>query len=156
MSMEIELKYAVPNLETFERLRALHRLGEYGLREMGEKRLVDHYMDTRERAALRGSYAVRLREDLGGGPWLVTVKGLGGAAGAVHSREEVEQEVPAGALSEAWPDGPARELALRLSGSEPYGELFSLRQRRHKRAVLDESDGEAARLAAELSLDEVT
>ncbi len=154
--MEIELKFAVPNIETFERLLALRRLGDDGLRDTGVKRLADHYLDTRERAAMRGGYAVRLREDLSGGPWLATVKGLGGADGARHSREEVEQEVLAGALPEDWPDGPARELALRLSGGETYAGLFSLRQRRHKRAVLDESAGEAGRLAAELSLDEVT
>src|SRR5258705_10606246 len=116
--MEIELKYAVPNLETFGRLLALRRLGEFGLRDAGDKRLADHYLDTRERAALRGGYAVRLREDLAGGPWLATVKGLGGAAGAVHSREGLEQEVPAGGLPEGWPDGPARALAPRLSGGE--------------------------------------
>src|SRR5437773_5875071 len=111
--MEIELKFAVPNLETFDRLLALRRLGEYGLRDAGEKQLADHYLDTRERRALRGGYAVRLREDLAGGPWLATIKGLGGADGAVHSREEVEQAVPADALPEDWPDGPARDLALR-------------------------------------------
>src|SRR5258706_14034393 len=116
--MEIELKYAAPNIETFERLLALRRLGEYGLREAGEKRLADHYLDTRERAALRGGYAVRLREDLAGGPWLATVKGLGGADGAMHAREEVEQEAPAGTLPEDWPEGAARELALPLSGGE--------------------------------------
>jgi CHAD domain-containing protein len=74
----------------------------------------------------------------------------------MHTREELEQPVPAGALPPDWPDGPARETAHRLAGAEPYAELFSLRQRRHKRAVVDDGAGEAGRLVAELSLDEVT
>ena len=66
--MEIELKYAIPNHETFERLLALRRLGDYDLRVAGEKQQADHYLDTRERQALRGGYAVRLREDLACAP----------------------------------------------------------------------------------------
>jgi inorganic triphosphatase YgiF len=71
--------------------------------------LADHYLDTRERAALRGGYAVRLREDLSGRALASYGQEPGGAAGALHSREEVEPRVPAMALPEDWPDGPARE-----------------------------------------------
>ena len=154
--MEIELKYAVPNRETFDRLLTLTALGGYALRQAGEQRLADHYLDTRERAVLRGGYALRLREDQGGGPWLGTLNGLGGAAGALHEREELELAVPPGAAPDAWPAGPVRDLALRLAGGEPLAELFTLRQLRHKRSVMAQSEGAAPRAAAEFSLDQVT
>ncbi|MEK7784428.1 MAG: CHAD domain-containing protein, partial [Chloroflexota bacterium] len=60
---------------------------------------------------------------------------LGGADGEIHQREEYEVEVPPNAPPEAWPESPARELALRLSGGQPLAELFVIRQQRILRSV---------------------
>src|SRR5712692_6360621 len=59
-AMEIELKYIIPDRDTFERLLTVTELGAYRLREAGQQRLTDHYFDTPGRAVLRGGYAVRL------------------------------------------------------------------------------------------------
>ena len=60
-----------------------------------------------------------------------TLKSLGGASGAVHRRDEQEVELPAWTPMVAeWPDGPARELALKLTGEAPLEPLFEIRQRR--------------------------
>src|SRR5438132_12353097 len=113
--MEVELKYVVPDTETFEQLLSLTHLGDYWLRPAGEKRLTDHYLDTRQRDALQGGYALRLREDAQSGQWLATLKALsqpGAAADGEHHREEYEAPVAPGAAPQAWPDGPARQHAL--------------------------------------------
>ncbi len=156
--MEVELKYIVPDHETFEQLLALTHLGDYWLRPAGDKRLTDHYFDTAQRAALHGGYAVRLREDPERGQWVGTLKGLaeaGDAAAGEHEREEYESPVAPGAAPQAWPEGPAREHALRVVGDEPLRELFAIGQERHKR-ILVAGEGEHAREVAELSLDVVS
>ncbi len=155
--MEVELKFVVPDFETFEQLLSLTHLGDYWLRPAGDKQVTDHYYDTAQRDALRGGFSVRLREDAQRGKWVGTLKGLAEAAGAAagqHEREEYEAPVTPGAPPQAWPAGPARERALALVGDQPVQELFAIGQERHKR-ILVSGEGEQAREAAELSLDVV-
>ncbi len=158
--MEVELKYAVADPETFEQLLALTRLGNYELRAAGDQRVTDHYYDTPERAALRGGYAMRLREDPEHGQWIGTLKGVSPTTSAEHEREEYDAPVPPGAAPQAWPASEARELALQLVGDQPVQELFTIVQERHKRLVLAGGDGAldsiVEREVAELSLDMVS
>jgi CHAD domain-containing protein len=149
-SMEIEAKYAVSDPAVFAALLALQALGGYALRPNGERHVIDHYLDTAARDVLRGGFACRLREDEEEDRWLVTVKALGKAAGAVHQREEHESHIPPNAPLVEWPEGPAREIVRRLSGGQTLAELFTLRQRRVLRAV--EQDERAVGV---LSLDTV-
>jgi len=148
--VEIEAKYSVGDPAVFAALLELDALGDYALRPAGGKNVADHYMDTPDRDLLRGGYACRMREDEQGGRWLVTVKGLGKAAGEVHEREEHECEVEPHAPPSDWPESPARDIVTRLSGGEALVELLTLRQHRELRAV--EREGRAV---AELSLDTV-
>jgi CHAD domain-containing protein len=148
--VEIEAKYAVADPAVFAELLELRALDGYTLRSQGERHVVDHYLDTPDRDVLRGGYACRLREDEEEGRWLLTVKGLGKAAGAVHRREEHECEIPPNAPPAEWPDGPAREIVARLADGQALAELFTLRQHRVRRAV---EQGERA--VAVLSLDTV-
>src|SRR5713101_6931492 len=148
--VEIEAKYSVADPAVFAALLELQALGDYTLRPVGSRDVIDHYLDTPDRDLLRGGYACRLREGEKDGRWLSTVKELGKAGGAVHQREEHECEIPPHATPAEWPEGPAREIVMRLSGGEPLVELFTLRQHRDLRAV--EQDGRAV---AELSLDTV-
>lgn len=150
MSVEIEAKFCVPSGETFARLLSLSRIGNYILLELSTQSLTDHYLDTAEGLMLRGGYACRLRHDRARGTWVAALKGLGGATGAVHQREEFEIAVPPDATPDRWPDSPARTLALALSRAQPLTELFAVGQTRHTRNVYL-----ADRRVAELSLDEV-
>jgi CHAD domain-containing protein len=147
---EIEAKYAVPDHSSFEKLRALEALGEYRLVPRAEQRVTDHYLDTQRRALLEAGYACRRRADEAGGPEWVTVKELGDALEAVHRRIELETQVPPGSPPERWPEGPARDLVIRLAGEAPLVELFHLSQSRLMRDV--EREG---RRVAVLSLDRV-
>lgn len=146
--MEIEAKYAISDPAVFDTLLGLRALGSYTLRPTGERRVVDHYLDTADRDLWRAGYACRLREGAPDAPWLLTVKGLGQAVGAVHEREEHESEVPGSSTPTDWPEGPAREIVMRLSDGRALAELFALRQLRQTRAV---EQGE--RTVGELSLD---
>ena len=135
--MEIEAKYTVPDTATFADLLALKGLADYKFRATGEKRLTDHYLDTADRDILQGGYACRAREgerEASGG-WVITLKGLVGADGAIHQREEIEVEVPPNTPPETWPESPARELALRLGDGRPLIELFVIHQQRTVREV---------------------
>ena len=140
-SVEVEAKYAVTDPTVFAALLELQALGGYELRPTGERREIDHYLDTPHRHLLRGGYACRLREGESDDRWLLTVKGLGKAEGAVHRREEHETEIPPNAPLDDWPAGPAREIVSRLSEGQALAELFTIRQRRARRAV--EQDGRA-------------
>ncbi len=148
--MEIEAKYSVSDPTVFTALLELQAVGDYVLRHTGDQNVADHYLDTPDRDLLRGGYACRLREGDKDGRWLVTVKGLGKADGAVHQREEHECEIPLDAPLAEWPEGPAREIVTQLSGGQALVELFTLRQHRARRVV--EHDGRAV---GELSLDTV-
>src|SRR5439155_6419849 len=148
--LEIEAKCSVAPPAVFAALLELRELDGYALRPTGSRDVIDHYLDTPDRDILRGGYACRLREGEKDGRWLVTVKELGKADGAVHQREEHECEIPPNARPDEWPEGPAREIVTSLSAGEALVELFTLRQHRDLRAV--EQDGRAV---AELSLDTV-
>lgn len=133
--MEIEAKFTIPDRETLARLLELTTLGGYELRPAGRQKLVDRYYDTPERTVQRGGYALRLRENKRKGRWRGTVKGLGGAVGAVHTRDEHEAELPGEALPADWPDCAARDAALRLTGGAAVEALFAVEQVRHKREI---------------------
>jgi triphosphatase len=144
--MEVEAKYTVPDVDVFERVRGLTALGDYELQPAAEQSVTDHYLDTADWALLRGGYACRLREHTGG--WRATVKGVGGAEGALHQREEFEVDIAPGAPPAQWPESLARAVVLSLCGASPLAEVFVLRQKRAVRAV---HHGE--RWVAEASLD---
>lgn len=148
--MEVEAKYAVTSPAVFAALLELQALGGYALRPTGERHVIDHYLDTPYRDLLRGGYASRLREGEADDRWLLTVKGLGEAAGAVHRGEEHESEIPPNAPPDEWPAGLAREIVTRLSEGQTLAELFTIGQRRARRAV--EQDERAVGV---LSLDTV-
>jgi inorganic triphosphatase YgiF len=146
--MEIEAKLAVPDIETFQRLQAADSLGGFALSADQVKQVRDIYLDTAERLILAAGYACRRRER--GQEVLMTLKGLGGAAGAVHRREELEVALPEDGPPAQWPASPARERVLDLIGEATLTPLFELQQARIVRGVL-----EGDRRVAEWSLDKV-
>jgi inorganic triphosphatase YgiF len=90
MSQEIELKLAVAprHLAALERAPMLRSAGSQRTR----KRLYTVYYDSPEGALWRQGVALRLRRD--GRRWLQTVKWGGDVAGGLHTRGELEHEVP--------------------------------------------------------------
>jgi CHAD domain-containing protein len=148
--IEIEVKYAVPDASTFEKLLSLELLRDYRLVPSGVEEVVDRYVDTPERHLARAGYACRLRASAAGAPEVVAVKALGGACGAVHLRVEREVRVSPGTPPQQWPAGPVREIVLQLAGERPLVELLRVTQHRSTRDV--ESRGQKV---AAVSLDRV-
>ncbi len=162
--MEIEAKFALPDVATLQRLQAASQMAGFALSTGQVKQVHDTYLDTAGRLILAAGYACRWREQ--GEEMLITLKGLGGAEDAVHRREELEVLLPAeqppaqrfdvahrrrfDVTPHKWPASPVRDRVLQLIGEAPLAPLFDLQQTRVVRLV---SQGE--RLVAELSLDDV-
>ncbi|MEA3340429.1 MAG: CHAD domain-containing protein [Chloroflexota bacterium] len=146
--MEIEAKFAISEVKTFQRLQAADQLAEFVLSAHQVKQVRDTYLDTADQLILAAGYAYRQREQEEG--ILITLKGLGSAEGAVHRREELETLLPAAAPPAEWPASPVRERVLRLTGDAPLLPLFSLQQTRVVRQMK-----RGKQTVAELSLDDV-
>jgi inorganic triphosphatase YgiF len=146
--MEIEATFVLPDMDAFRRLQTIDRLAGFALSVGRVKQVRDTYLDTAGRVILRAGYACRRREQSEG--VLITLKGLGGAQGAIHRREELEVLMPSDLLPAQWPHSPVRERVLQLIGPAPLLPLFELRQTRTARGIT-----QGARRVAELSLDDV-
>lgn len=146
--MEIEAKFQIPDEGTFQRLLGADTLAGFTFGAVGITELSDRYLETRDGAIRAGGYACRLRQ--ADGLMLATVKGLGGASGAIHRREEHEVELPEPQLPQRWPPGTARDTILRLCGGKELSALFEVKQTRHSRSLYD-----GDRLVAEVCLDRV-
>ncbi len=147
--MEIEAKFAVPNRAIYRRLARLRALAGYVLRPAGESEVADRYFDTADGRLLAAGFACRLRME--GDVIIATLKGLGGAQGAVHRRAEEEVRLPRWEPDPAaWPESPARSLALELTANATLQPLFDLHQRRLRADLCD-----GAQRVAQLSLDRV-
>jgi CHAD domain-containing protein len=147
--LEIEAKFRIPDERTFQRLLETNTLAGYRLGAGSEAGLHDRYLDTADWAVRAWGYACRLRRT--GERYLVTLKGLGSATGALHRRVEHEVELAEPLPPRDWPPSSARDLAMRLCGNEPLITLFEIEQTRHSRLLHDRD-----RTIAELNLDRVT
>ncbi len=151
--MEIEAKFAIPNRQVYRDFLRVRQLAGFTLAPTGAVNVTDQYVDTADARLLSAGYACRLRT--AGTDVLVSLKGLGGAQGAIHHRDEQEVRLPGPILDvHAWPPSPARDLALRLAGDAPLQPLFDLEQHRVRADVVEPLPG-GARQVAELSLDAV-
>ena len=146
--MEIEAKFAVPDIATFQRLQAVDHIAGFALSAHQVQQVRDTYLDTEKRLILVSGYSCRRRETES--EVLITLKGLGRADGAIHRREELEISLPVYEPPRDWPESPVRDLVLTITGDEPLLPLFDLRQTRVFRRM---SQGEL--LVAQFSLDNV-
>jgi len=146
--MEIEAKFSIPDADTFQRLEAVGQLAGFALSAGQTDQVRDTYLDTQERLILAAGYACRRRAQAEG--LLITLKGLGGAKGPIHRREELETQMPTYRPPAEWPASPARDRVLELIGEAPLVSLFDLQQVRSERLVSRDQ-----RPVAQLSLDDV-
>jgi CHAD domain-containing protein len=146
--LEIEAKFSIPDEKVFERLLETTNLAGFQLGEASIADLHDRYLDTANGAVRAGGYACRLRWT--GHHYRASLKGLGGASGAIHRRMEYEVALTESLPPHSWPASSARDLAVRLCGAEPVDTLFEIAQERHARPLMD-----GDRSVAEFALDRV-
>jgi len=131
---ELEAKLTVPDARTFQALGGARRIGALRVEPLGERLQQDTYVDTRCLRLFRCGYACRLRHV--GHRAFATLKGLGGVAGALHEREEVEREIDNPSvgclLRMAEPPG---STVRRLAAGEPVVPLFIVVTRRRVAGV---------------------
>ena len=146
--MEIEAKFSVPTIATFQRLQAVEHIAGFSLSAHQVQQVQDTYLDTAERLILANGYACRCRETES--EVLITLKGMTRAEGAIHRRRELEISLETYEPPEAWPESAVRDLVLEMTQAAPLTPLFDLRQTRVFRRM---SQGEL--LVAQFSLDNV-
>lgn len=144
--MEIEAKLSVPDEQTMARLLETPGVAGYSLGPVTQRELHDCYLDTAGRAFLEAGYALRVRRD--GEQVLVTLKGLGGADGAVHRRSEQEVVLTTPARPEEWPAGPLRDTVNEIRGDQALEVILEIDQVRNRRVVRD-GDREVAELSGD-------
>jgi len=156
MAREIEAKFMIPDASVSRRLKLLKQLAGFRLGERKVLRVLDTYLDTKDRLLMAAGVACRVRRQDDGQVWL-TLKDMGAAKGAVHRREELELLLPAGESDSRemfavrrWPEGPVRSRVLQVVGRKRLIRLATLRQRRTIRPLAQ--DGHTVAL---LSLDDV-
>jgi CHAD domain-containing protein len=156
MATEIEAKFVIPDASVSQRLKVLRRLAGFTLGEQKVSRVLDTYLDTKDRSLMTAGMACRVRRQ-SDGQLLLTVKELGAATGAVHRRDELELLLPAGEsgsewvfAARRWPESPIRARVLQIVGRKRLIRLATIRQRRMIRPVT--RDGH---MVALLSLDDV-
>lgn len=156
MATEIEAKFVIPDAGFFRRLKTRRWLAGCRLGERKICRVLDTYLDTKERLLMRAGMAFRVRRQDDGQVWL-TLKEMRPATGAVHRREELELLLPAGEsaskrilAARALPEGPVRDRLHQVLGRKRLIRLATVRQRRTIRPVAQDGD-----TVALLSLDAV-
>ncbi len=156
MATEIEAKFVIRDANISRRLKTRRRLAGFTLGEGRVSRVLDTYLDTKDRALVTAGVACRVRRQ-DDGQLLLTVKEMGKATGAVHRREELEILLPAGGsgskgvfAARSWPESPLRARVLQVVDRKRLTRLATVRQRRRIRPVAQ--DGHAVAL---LSLDAV-
>jgi len=147
-NIEIEAKFIIPDLDTFETLTRLTRLDEFEIRSIGVKTIVDRYLDTPDRQLMQAGYACRIRES--NGKQVLAIKSLAAAEDEVHRRLEIEMEVDDD-QPQTWARSEAKSLVVDIVGQTPLDTLFTLYQTRHKYHVFSREQR-----IFELSLDKVS
>jgi len=147
-NLEIEAKFIIPNIDTFDTLTQLTQLEAFEIKDIGIKTIVDRYLDTPGKQLLKAGYACRIRQS--NGKQILAIKALVKTEGEVHRRLEIEMEVDDD-QPQLWLESEAKSLVLDIVGQTPLKTLFTLYQTRHKYHVLNRGQR-----IIELSLDKVS
>jgi len=147
-NVEVEAKFIIPDIDTFETLTRLAWLDEFEVKDIGVQTIVDRYLDTPARQLIQAGYACRIRQSKG--KQILAIKSLVTTEDEVHRRLEIELEVDDD-QPQTWANGEAKNLVLGIVGQTPLDTLFTLYQTRHKYHVFSQKQR-----IVELSLDQVS
>ncbi|NJN92721.1 MAG: CHAD domain-containing protein [Anaerolineales bacterium] len=132
--VETEAKFNIPDAATFAALQQLDQLGDFQLKPVGVKTVVDSYLDTADRRLFQAGLACRLRniQDR----CLITLKALTPATGTIHRRQEIEATIKSadfeGDKPHTWGKNEAQKRVVEIAGPAPLQTLFTLHQIRYQ------------------------
>ncbi len=122
----------------------MQHLGGHAVRTLGLEQQINTYFDTPEFALARARWALRVRELETRS--IVTLKGPGSVTNGLHSREEIEAEIPVGHGLEALTDAEILGRIAEFANVEDLKRLVRLETKRHRFEVAN---------VGELTLDQV-
>lgn len=147
MKLETEVKFQIPNYDTFAALSTLRQLDDFRLQPRGVKKVADRYLDTADRAIIQAGFACRVRTV--DKKLTLSLKSLTPPQDDVHRRQEIEVEIKS-EQPQSWASSEAKKRLDEIIGPAPLNPLFTLHQTRHKFEVLHQDQP-----VIELSLDKV-
>lgn len=145
---ETEVKFIIPDKDTFTALKNVIAFDDFQLRPIGSKSNIDRYLDTTDKRLFQAGYACRIRQS--NSKQILALKSLTPPEGDIHRRQEIEMVVDSD-CPQTWTQGEAKDLLLGIIGEQQLQSLFTIYQTRHKYHVLFEDEP-----IIELSLDEVS
>ncbi len=122
----------------------MHHLGGHAMHALGLEKQINTYFDTPEFALARARWALRVRELETRS--IVTLKGPGTVTNGLHSREEIEAEIPVGSGLTALTDAEILGRIAEFANLEELKRLVRLETKRHRFEVTH---------VGELTLDQV-
>lgn len=154
---EIEAKFVVDDSALLAPLRTAAELAPgYRLRDAGEVRVIDEYLDTPDFRLLRSGYGLRVRRY--GDQVLATLKSRRiESTGEIYRRLEIEEPLSPGATTApitGWPESIMLTIAPLLNGTNRLQVICRLEQVRQKRIISEA--GQPGIEVAELSFDDVS
>ncbi|MBD3181242.1 CYTH domain-containing protein [Candidatus Poribacteria bacterium] len=132
-TLEIESKYSTSDFYNLEKLLKTDELGIYLLKTLGEKDVIDYYLDTSEYQIQNNGYACRIRNK--GSDWILTLKSLGKVKEAIHEREEYEINIPGFLLLSDWPESKIKNIVVSFVKDKPLYKICVIKQHRIQRIV---------------------
>jgi CHAD domain-containing protein len=148
---EIEAKFLLQSPEQLDQVLAACQALGYTVGAGSTDLIVDRYFDTPEWDILRAGWAYRCRER--GRTQTLSLKAVaaGERSGAVFTREEVEQPLPASRRPNGiLPEGPVAARLTHMSSGGQRQELFRIRNRR---TVFEVSAADEPHTTIELAFD---
>ncbi|MDX1521548.1 MAG: CYTH domain-containing protein [Anaerolineae bacterium] len=148
VKIETEVKFIIPDYDTFVILRSRRKLKPFRFKPIGSKKVTDHYLDTAQRNILQAGFACRFRAV--GKQKTISLKALTPPEGKIHRRQEIELEVD-NEQPPTWPDCDFKDQLTALTANAPLQPLLALYQTRYKYHITLKD-----KPLMELSLDEVS
>lgn len=146
---EIEWQFTALDVRPVARWLESAAVPGYAVTPGPEKQLHDAYFDTADWRIHRAGFTCRVREKGDGAE--LTLKSMADPAGAMRTRREITEQLPAEGAELLAAPGPCGQVLRAVAGKRPLREAFRLQTRRR---IFNLADAEG--VVAEIALDETS
>ncbi len=131
--MEVEARFAVPDLTTYEQLLALDRLDQFVFRNPETHQIDDVYLDTEDRRIAQADWACCVCHQ--GDQHQVIVRKRGVPDPPLHRYERFQADLSGQVPLQQWPSGPVRDQVVALVGDAELRPVLALHRTQTSRDV---------------------